>query len=265
MISVLLLQYPTVSRHARRGYNEYVWSLPRWHWIDLQRVLIIRGVNALVNVERYYPVPLSMPYHDVQYNQADPTHWKACYGYETAATLTPLEEHLPELNWVLSQTFGTGIMPQLRSRYLYDGPRSKALLQRWIGWFRRYSGILSQDFVTLSLTTSCVNETQPTMQCRLDPSVGIDAIIHHGSPGIRHDFSERAMVMAWNPSQLAFRGQLTAPLYYSGLTHAARVSTVGVSYEGAAPRRVPLARSNNTVGLPVQLGPRQLTWIVITA
>ena len=38
------------------GYNEQVWSLPRWHWIDLQRVLIIRGVNALVNVQRYYPV-----------------------------------------------------------------------------------------------------------------------------------------------------------------------------------------------------------------
>jgi hypothetical protein len=26
------------------GYNEYVWSLPRWHWIDLQRVLLIKGM-----------------------------------------------------------------------------------------------------------------------------------------------------------------------------------------------------------------------------
>lgn len=34
------------------GYNEHVWSLPRWHWIDLQRVLIIAGINTFV---RRYP------------------------------------------------------------------------------------------------------------------------------------------------------------------------------------------------------------------
>jgi hypothetical protein len=247
------------------GYDEYVWSLPRWHWLDLQRVLIIGGVNShytLVNVQRYYPVPLSMPYHNVQYNSADPLHWESCYGYDTNATLAPLEEHLSELNWALSQTFGTGVMAQLRSRKLYDGPQSKALLKRWISWFRKYQGILSQDFVTLSLTTSCVNKTKPTMRCSLDPSIGIDAIIHHGSPGIRADFPERAMVMVWNPAQVAFKGSLAAPLYYSGLTHAAGVRTVGVSYAGATPVRVPLP-STNSVDLDIQLGPRELTWIVI--
>jgi hypothetical protein len=246
------------------GYNEQVWSLPRWHWIDLQRVLIIKDVNSLVNVQRYYPVPFTMPYHDVQYNPADPIHWASCYGYLTNATLAPLEEHLPEINWVLSQTFGTGVMPQLRSRYLWDGPKSKALLAKWIGWFRKYQGILSQDFVTLSLTTSCVNETQPTMQCTLNASTGIDAIIHHGSPGIRTDFAERGMVMVWNPAPVAFNGTLAAPLYYAGLTRAASVRSVGVSYEGAEIERVPLSTSNS-VDLNVQLGPRQLTWIVITA
>jgi hypothetical protein len=244
------------------GYNEQVWSLPRWHWIDLQRVLIIKGVQGLVNVQRYYPVPLSMPYHNVQYNPEDPIHWKSCYGYDTNATLTPLEEHIPELNWVLSQAFGTGIMAQLRSRYLYDGPQSKAVLQWWISWARKYQGILSQDFVTLSLTTSCVNETKPQMTCSLDPSTGIDAIIHHGSPGIRSDFSERAMVMVWNPAPVAFKGSLAAPLYYSGLTHAAGVSTVSVSHAGATPVRAPLARSNS-VDIQIELGPRELTWIVI--
>lgn len=62
--------------------------------------------TAQVNTQRYYPVPLSMPYHNVQYNPDDPIHWKSCYGYLTNATLTPLEEHVQELNWMLSQTFG---------------------------------------------------------------------------------------------------------------------------------------------------------------
>lgn len=157
---------------------------------------------------------------------------------------------------------GTGVMPQLRSRYLYDGPQSKAVLQRWIAWFRRYSGIVSQDFVTLSLTTSCVNETQPTMKCSLDPATGIDAIIHHGSPGIRADFAERAMVMVWNPAETRFNGTLAAPLYYSGLTHAAGVRTVRVSYEGATPVEVPL-RHDNSVELSIALEPRTFTWIVV--
>ena len=182
--------------------------------------------------------------------------------YETNATLSPLEDHLHELNWVLSQTFGTGIMAQLRSRFIHDGPRSKALLQRWIGWFRKYQGILSQDFVTLSLTTSCTNKTQPTMKCSLNASTGIDAIIHHASPGIRSDFPERAMVLAWNPAQVAFSGSLTAPLYYSGLTHAAGVRAVGVSYLGATPVQTPLSHTNS-VDLAIELGPREFTWIVI--
>jgi hypothetical protein len=29
------------------GYNEDVWSLPRWNWLDLQRVLIIKGERPL--------------------------------------------------------------------------------------------------------------------------------------------------------------------------------------------------------------------------
>ena len=246
------------------GYNEQVWSLPRWHWIDLQRVLIISGVDEFVNVQRYYPVPLSMPYHNVQYNDADPIHWKPCYGYQTNATLAPLEEHLSELDWVLSQTFGTGIMAQLRSRYLYDGPNSKALLQKWIKWMRKYQGILSQDFVTLSLTTTCVNETNPTMKCTFNATTGIDAIIHHGSQGIRTDFSERAMIMVWNPAPVTYVGTLAAPLYYSGLTGAAGVHTVGVSKEGGAIVRTPLEEPGNSVTLDIELGPRELTWIVIT-
>jgi hypothetical protein len=246
------------------GYtSEDVWSLPRWRWIDLQRVIIISGINRLVNVQRYFPVPLSMPYHNVQQDPKDPFGpWTPCYGYQTNATLTPLEEHLPELNWVLSQTFGTGTMAQLRSRYLYDGPQSKALLQQWISWFRKYSGILSQDFITLSLTTSCTNQTKPWVQCSLDPSTGIDAIVHHGSRGLRKDFPERAMVMVWNPSQVPFNGNLIVPLYYSGLTQAAGAKSAGVSYAGAEAVRYQLSEADS-VDLKIQLGPRELTWIVI--
>ena len=99
------------------------------------------------------------------------------------------------------------ILEYSHTRCLSSSP--SPLLQRWISWARKYQGILSQDFVTLSLTTSCVNETKPTLKCSLDPSTGIDAIIHHGSPGIRTDFSERAMVMVWNPSQVAYNGSIT--------------------------------------------------------
>ena len=51
-------------------------------------------------------------------------------------------------------------------------------------------------------------------------------------------------------------------VYYSDLTHAAGVSTVGVSFEGAPAVRVPLTKANS-VDLKIQLGPRELTWIVI--
>ena len=68
--------------------------------------------------------------------------------------------------------------------------------------------------------------------------------------------------MVWNPAEVAFNGSLTAPLYYSGLTHAAGVSTVGVSFEAAPAVRVPLSKADS-VELRVQLGPRELTWIVI--
>lgn len=92
--------------------------------------------TAQVNTQRYYPVPLSMPYHNVKYNPDDPIHWKSCYGYLTNATLTPLEEHVQELNWMLSQTFG--IMLFVMSEEFELGTANCACTVVWLcvngGW-----------------------------------------------------------------------------------------------------------------------------------
>jgi hypothetical protein len=70
------------------------------------------------------------------------------------------------------------------------------------------------------------------------------------------------MIMVWNPAQVKYNGSLTPSLYYSGLSHAAGVKTVGVSREGGTAVRHLLSKTN-TIDLKIELGPRELTWIVI--
>ena len=249
------------------GYSEELYSLPRWTWIDATRASIIfdsaHGRDLAVPIgRRMFPFPLSAPYHPSEPDPAQPGRWRAVAGYDSAATLSPLEAHVPELEWALSAVFGTGASAELRGRKLWDGPRSEAALRKWVGWAKRYRRVLSAESATIAHGTSCWGKAPllPNSTCALR---GLDAIVHRAPQHFYPDIVERALAVVWNPTNGTIAATLQAPLYYAGLSRARGTSAVQLSREGGAPASVPLG-VNDSVPLAVDLAPRALTWFVIT-
>ena len=84
-----------------------------------------------------FPVPLSSPYHPAEPDPANPGKWRPVVGEDSVATLSPLEEHVNEIEWALSTIWGSGAFALLRATKMYDGPQSRAMVQKWIAWTRR--------------------------------------------------------------------------------------------------------------------------------
>lgn len=228
-----------------------------------------------------------------------------------------MEDHLNEMEWALAQAWGTGSFPQLRGKVLWDGPKSEAMLKKWVGWAKRYRRVLSSETATLANGTVCwgrgmsmdsadderrdpmhrglhyynggdddgngdgdgdgsrsrgpgggrrgggglfAGDPSPTASCT---SSGLDAVLHRAPKHFYGDVDERGLAMVWNPTGGNITTTLSAPLYYAGISKAAGASAAMLSHEGSIPVRVPLG-ADDTIRLPIKLGPRQLTWFVIT-
>ena len=85
-----------------------------------------------------FPIPYSSPYHPSAPDPNDPTKWVPVTGYDSVATLSPLEDHVNEIEWALSSTWGIGAFALVRSVKLYDGPKSLAAIQKWTAWTKKY-------------------------------------------------------------------------------------------------------------------------------
>eukprot|EP00040_Diaphanoeca_grandis_P036541 m.233286 g.233286 ORF g.233286 m.233286 type:complete len:895 (+) comp33639_c0_seq1:188-2872(+) len=248
------------------GYSETTYSLPRWTWIDRTRQQVIadafsRDYDTSIG-QRMFPIPFTAPYHPSQPDPTDPSKFVSVVGYQSAATLSPLEDHLVETEWALSTYFGTGVLTNIRAPVLYEGPQSQALVKKWFDWQKKYRRVLTAESMTLTHGTVCWGRDEPMANSSCT-STDVDAILHRAPKHYYPDIDERALAMVWNPTNATIVKTLAAPLYYAGLTVSGGTTSVKVSQEGAAPTTVNMG-ANNTVALSINLKPRELTWFVIT-
>ena len=242
------------------GYDEMTWSLPRWTWIHRQRERMIADPQQRDRTEpnalRYFCAPFT-PYHPLQVLPGQ-SAWSPVVGLESTATLEPLEEHTLELEWALSQSFGTGIFVNFRGTRMAGGPRSAAVVAKWVAWFKRYRQVLGADFVTLQAGTVCwgAGPTQPTSACTVSTW---DGVLHRAPAGFYPDIAERALAVLWNPLNASLQASITLPLTYAGLAHPQRVLVR--QEEGEATEYA--LDANNSVSLVAQLASMGITYLVV--
>jgi len=217
--------------------------------------------RSVPNALRYFCAPFE-PYHPVQVLPDAPGVWSPVYGRESTATLEPLEDHVPELEFALSQSFGTGIFVNFRGSRLFGGPRSQAAVAKWAAWLKRYRAVLTTDFVTIANGTLCWGSgpTQPTSSCTV---TGVDAVLHRAPRGWYPHSAERALLVVWNGANVTQAAvALDLPLYYAGLP--AGTAALVRREEGAA-TLLPLD-ANATVALPpFAMEPLSVTYFVVEA
>jgi hypothetical protein len=207
------------SNKTGMGYRETNWSLPRDRQIILGRQNIYDGTWKKTPSMGWMFVPL------VQYQ-----------GGGAAATLEPLSEHLDAYGAHLAQNFGSGVQACYRGPRLYDTDRTKALVKRWVDFYKEYRDILDSDVIHV----------------RRPDGRDIDCILHV-NPRLRY----KGLAMVYNPLDRTVTKRLKLPLYYTGLTTTARIREQhGPSKEYTLDRRY-------NVEIPIQVAAHGATWLVV--
>ena len=211
--------YLNGSNKCGMGYRETNWSLPRARQVILARQNIFDGTWGKTPSMGWMFVPL------VQY-----------HGGGAAATLEPLREHLDAYEDHLAYNFGAGVQACYRGPRLFDAPETKALVKRWVDFFKRHRRILESDIIHF----------------RRADGRDIDGFLHVNPSG-----KERGLAMIFNPTDKPVAREIVLPLYYTGLTRDA-----SVSIDGGAAVLLRLDRAYE-IRLSIEVPAGGRTWILI--
>jgi hypothetical protein len=209
----------TGSTKSAMGYREVNWSLPRERQILLGRQNIFDGTWWKAPSMGWMFVPLT------EYQ-----------GGGAAATLEPLAEHLDAYGAHLAQNFGAGVQACYRGPRLYDTDETKALVRKWVDFYKTHRAILDSDVIHV----------------RRPDGRDLDCILH-----VNPALKTKGLAMVYNPLDHAVERELRLPLYYTGLTE-----TAGIRPPEAPAKAYRLDR-DYTVTVPVEIPPRACTWLVI--
>ncbi len=211
--------YLTGSTKCGMGYRETNWSLPRAQQILHGRQNIYDGTWTKTPSMGWMFVPLT-EYH----------------GGGPAATIEPLRDHLDAYEAHLANNFGAGVQACYRGPRLYDCDETKAVIKKWVDFYKRYRDILESDVIHL----------------RRADGRDIDGLLH-----VNPQLKIKGLAMIYNPLDRPVERKLQLPLYYTGLTDTAHIR----EKEGEC-RPYPLDRHYN-VTIPLRIGASAVTWLVI--
>ena len=167
------------SNKTGMGYRETNWSLPREQQEIIERQNIYDGTWNKTPSMGWMFVPL------VQY-----------HGGGEAATIEPLKEHLPHYGQRLANLFGAGVQACYRGPQLYDAPETKALVEKWVDFYKSHREVLDADIIHL----------------RRPDGRDWDGILHVNPSG-----EEKGLLMLYNPLNEEITREITVPVYYTGL------------------------------------------------
>jgi hypothetical protein len=201
------------------GYREGNLSLPRDRQILIARQNIYDGTWFKTPSMGWMFVPL------VEYG-----------GGGAAATLEPLSKNLAAYEQHLAQNFGSGVMAAYRGPRLYDTDETKAVVKKWVDFYKTHREILNSDILHVR---------RPTGR-------DIDVILH-ANPRLK----TKGLAMLYNPLDQPVRRLLALPLYYTGLTEAVIVrDSKGNSQSFKLDRRY-------NIEMPLDMPPRSVAWFTL--
>jgi hypothetical protein len=125
------------------------------------------------------------------------------YTNDPRVGLEPLSQHLDRYETGLFQHLASGCQFTVRGKRLYDTPETKAMVTKWVNWFKQYRDILTSDIIHIG---------------RPDGR-DIDLMLH-----VNPAIGNKGMLIAFNPTDQAITKTVRVPLYYTGIKGAAKIT-----------------------------------------
>jgi len=211
--------YLAGSTKSGMGYRETNWSLPRAQQVIHTRQNIYDGTWEKTPSMGWMFVPLT------EYQ-----------GGGDAATIEPLDTHLEHYEKMLFSNLALGVQACYRGPRLFDTDRTKAMVKRWVDWYKTYRDILESDLV----------------HGRRADGRDLDWMLHV-NPRLKH----KGMLVVFNPTLEPVARTLPVNLYYTGLSDTATVTGADGASQSAT-----IAR-DFTAEIGVAIPPGSFAWYVI--
>ncbi len=211
--------YLSGSNKSGMGYRETNWSLPRAQQEVIERQNIYDGTWKKTPSMGWMFVPL------VEYQ-----------GGGEAATIEPLKDHLPHYGQRLANLFGAGVQACYRGPQLYDSPETKAVVEKWVSFYKKHRQVLDGDIIHL----------------RRADGRDWDGILHVNPSG-----TEKGLLMLYNPLEELITRELTVPVYYTGVHER-----VMLEKEDGTTMKLPVSR-DYTIKLKVTIPAKGTAYYVL--
>lgn len=205
------------------GYVETNWSLPRAYQEIIERQNIYDGTWQKTPTMGFMFVPLTQ-YH----------------GGGAAATIEPLNEHIDHYERRLQNLFGAGVQACFRGPRLYDTESTKAMVTKWVNFYKNYRDILDSDLIHL----------------RRPDGNDYDGVMH-----VNPNLQRKGFVSLYNPTDKEIKKVISLPLYYTGLSDVATVKERDAK-EGGKVKKYRLNR-DYSIDLEVVIPPHGYNWYVV--
>lgn len=160
-------------------------------------------------------------------------------GLESA--FAPLEANADDYDLAWAMYMGYGVSGVCwRGKRIFEGPKTKGIVSKWIQWYNTYRRTLVSEAV--------IHVRRPDGQ-------SIDAVLHANPKGGSQ--GEHGVLFAFNPTDVDITGNISIPLYYTGLQDA-----VIVAQEGGNNATYHLQRDYNII-LEMKIPANRYSWWVI--
>ena len=141
------------------------------------------------------------------------------HGEGEATTFELLHQHLANYEWHLVQNFGSGVIACYRSPRLYDTEETKAVVKKWVDFYKRYRTLLESDLIHVRRpgggSLHCMLHVKPV---ELVPDLIGETSAHTSAS--QPDSVDTAVGLArlYNPTRQPQRIRPNHPLSYTNLS-----------------------------------------------
>ena len=187
--------------HELQRRNMYV-PIPDWYFLNGQSATGMGYREASANLTPQQQLLLGRQYiYDGTWHKIPTMGWMSLqlvgfYTNDPRVGLEPLAANLSRYETSLFQHLASGCQFTVRGKRLYDTPETKAMVAKWVNWFRQYRDILTSDIIHVG---------------RPDGR-DIDMMLHV-NPAIEN----KGMLIAFNPTGAPITKTVKIPLYYTGI------------------------------------------------
>lgn len=170
------------------GYEEIAFSEPR-------QEQLIYGRQLMHNAS--YARTMSMSWTHVPF--------QTYHGGGKSAAFYPYHKNTEDYNWVLGQYLGNGVTGVFRGDSLYD-KATLPIIQKWTAFYKTHRAIVNADIIHINQARCAGGNRSRTNS--------FDTLFH-----VNPNNEEKGLLWVYNQSDTEMTGEITVPMYYTGLTN----------------------------------------------